>query len=248
MVKFLTRSELGLREPRSFSRNISPDLGGCAVHWGGPAPTINSHADCVRTWRQWQDFHMDERGWVDIAYTMGFCQHGYVFAGRGYGVRTAANGTNDGNQRFYAFVWIGGQGQQPTQAALDALDWCIAEARRNGSAGREVRPHALFTGSQCPGYDLTVHARSRHLQDVSSITEEEYEMKRGDTGPGVQLIQGCYNKWAKITNRQPIADKAGVFGQSTEEAIKTYQGAAKIAVTGRVDGVTAAFLLRYERV
>lgn len=249
MVEFQTRTELGLRQPKSFSSNISPSAGGCAVHWGGPAQRNGTHAQCEQTWREWQNFHMDERGWADIAYTMGFCQHGYILAGRGYGVRTAANGTNDGNQRFYAFVWIGGQGQVPTVLALEALDWCITEARKAGGAGREVLPHSVFTGSTCPGTDLTAHARARHRQDVPTAPQEEEEMvlERGDEGRAVQLIQGCYNNWAKATNRKVLTDKAGVFGASTEDGIKTYQAAAQLEQTGKVDGLTASLLLRYER-
>lgn len=251
IVAFRTRAQLGMRPPKSVSRNISPELGGGVAHWGGPAQRIAEHAQCEETWRDWQSFHMDERGWADIAYTMAFCNHGYVLAGRGYGIRTAAQGTNDGNQRYYAYVWIGGQGQVPTQLALDALDWCIAEGRRVGGAGRDVRPHTAFTGSTCPGPDLTRHSNTRHLNDVPTQPEEdEEEMKRGDSGPAVKLLQHCYNNWCTVTKRPESAKIAadGDFGEKTEGAIKTYQAAAKIAQTGRAEGVTTALLLRYERI
>lgn len=246
IVAFRTRAELKMRKPTSISRNISPEAGGGTAHWGGPAQKIATHAQCEETWRDWQDFHMG-KGWADIAYTMGYCNHGYVLAGRGYGVRTAAQGTNDGNQRFYAYVWIGGQGQQPTIQALDALDWCIAEGRRVGGAGREVRPHTAFTGSSCPGPDLTAHARTRHLSDVPTTEEnEEMTLKRGDSGRGVKLLQVCYNNWATQSGRNTIVED-GDFGPATEAAVKTYQTAAQLPnPNGVVDGVTSSFLLRYE--
>lgn len=166
---FRTRADLGLRQPRSVSRNINPEQGGCAPHWGGPAPSIGSHADCEQTWRNYQRYHMDTKGWTDVAYTAAYCQHGYVLAGRGLGVRTAAQGTNDGNQRFHAFVWIGGEGMTPTGLALDALEWLIVNARNHGT-GMHVIPHRRFTGSRCPGDDII-----RHVEpfDGQPITEED---------------------------------------------------------------------------
>jgi hypothetical protein len=105
---------------------------------------------------------MEHHGWVDIAYTMGFCNHGYVFAGRGFGVRTAAQGTNKGNTNYYAFVWIGGAGQIVSPLALEALEWCINEARKNGRAGREVRPHSHFRDTTCCGDQLRADIRKYH--------------------------------------------------------------------------------------
>lgn len=164
---FVSRAEAGLRRPTSVSRNITPSLGGVAGHYGGTAQRINSHDDCVRAWRNWQRYHMDTHGWSDIAYTMGFCQHGYVFAGRGAGVRTAANGTNTGNQRYYAATWIGGEGQTPTRAALDAFEWCVLELRKVG-AGRKVRPHNFFKSTACPGHGIRAHCAIINDRDLST--------------------------------------------------------------------------------
>lgn len=177
---FRTRGQLGLRNPRSISRNIQPSRGGCVLHWGGPRQNNTTHAQCEQTWRQWQDYHMrpgglgTRNGAADIAYTAGFCQHGYVLAGRGIGVRTGANGTNEANTYYYAFVWIGGAGQTPSRKALDAADWLIWDARRKG-AGRRVRRHTDFRSTTCPGSDVGTHARSR---DNANITQPTAPVKR----------------------------------------------------------------------
>lgn len=167
---FVSRAAAGLRSPNSVSRNITPINGGVAVHYGGPRqPAADSDADhskCVSTWRAWQNYHMNTHGWSDIAYTGGFCQHGYAFAGRGAGVRTAANGTNIGNQEFYATTWIGGEGQTPSKEALNALEWWINELR-NGGAGRQVRPHRYFKSTGCPGDPLVPVAASLNNANIS---------------------------------------------------------------------------------
>lgn len=165
IVNLVSRAEAGLRKPRSASTDIAPSRGGVALHYGGPKQRINTHADCVKTWRGWQDYHMDHHGWSDIAYTFGVCDHGYLLAGRGIGVRTAANGTDAGNDAFYAICWIGGEGQTPTKAALDAIEYGIHLLRSAGSgngAGTAVRPHQWFKGTACPGGALVAAARLLH--------------------------------------------------------------------------------------
>ena len=159
---FRSRADLGLRSPRSRSTRIEPDRGGTAKHYGGPPTGLGlstPHERCEATWRSWQDFHMDTHGWVDIAYSFGFCQHGYALAGRGLGVRTAANGTDDANGRFYAACWLGGQGEQPTRDALDALDEIVRVVRASG-AGVAVEPHSHFKSTACPGPALRTYVPS----------------------------------------------------------------------------------------
>lgn len=168
---FVTRAAAGLRGPESISRNITPDKGGVAIHYGGPRqPAAESDADhalCVKTWLAWQNYHMNVHGWVDIAYTGGFCNHGFAFAGRGAGIRTAAQGTNAGNQNYYGVVWIGGEYQTPTQAAYDAAEWWIDQLRKNGKAGKSVKPHRFFHLTGCPGDSLLAFATTHDGKDIS---------------------------------------------------------------------------------
>lgn len=168
---FRSRADLRLRAPRSISKNINPGKGGVAVHYGGstPNPAPANHDTCENIWRGWQNYHMDTHRWVDIAYTAGFCNHGYVLAGRGYGVRTAANGTNDANDRYYAFVWVGGGNAVPSPAAYDALEWLILDARKNGGAGDSVKPHNSFVGTGCPGTLLDAFTDKFDGKPVGSV-------------------------------------------------------------------------------
>lgn len=160
-MKVLSRETLQLRPPEKVGGNINPGRGGIAVHWGGEALAIRSHSDCIKAWRAWQRHHMDVKGWADIAYSWGICDHGYVLTGRGWGVRTAANGTNDANTRYLAICWIGGEGETPSIPALAAFDDMITYCRSRG-AGLEVKPHRALTSTDCPGNILAEFARSRN--------------------------------------------------------------------------------------
>lgn len=263
IVGFVSRADCGLRGPKSVSRNITPERGGSAPHYGGPrqsaAEPDSDHARCIATWRNWQKYHMDAKGWADIAYTGGFCNHGYAFAGRGIGVRTAANGTNAGNQNYYAFTWIGGEGQTPTQEALDAADWWVVQLRKAG-AGRAVKPHRFFKATGCPGDPLVGYAESRDGKDVEvpaapapaptpaptkppapKPTSGDLvfpTLKVGSTGQHVRNLQGLLH----AAGRNP-GSMDGVFGPRVRETVIAYQRAAGITADGLAGTKTFRTLL-----
>jgi hypothetical protein len=220
---FRTRAQCKLRKPRSFSTNITPRTGGAAVHWGGPRQPLGSHAQCESIWRAWQNYHMDHHGWVDIAYTAAFCNHGYVLAGRGYGVRTAANGTNHGNQYYYAFVWIGGSGNSITQAAINALEWIIMNSRSVDNAGTRVQPHRDFTGTECPGNILLTHARRLDNQLISPPSPP-LPPSEPEPEPEPELDEELFTMWK---NSQAIAIDGG---SRRYELVNDPDNAAKYAL------------------
>lgn len=247
---FVTRAQAGLRGPKSVSKSISPERGGVAPHYGGPrqpcAEPGADHARCVATWKAWQAFHMGgSRGWADIAYTGGFCQHGYAFAGRGAGVRTAANGTNDGNQRFYAVTFIGGEGQRPTQLAIDALEWWIYTLRTQG-AGRQVKPHRWFKPTGCPGDPLVAEARRLDGANVSPSpsptpppkptptptpskeTPVPPTVREGDKGDNVRRVQALL-----VAVRHDL-NIDGAFGPNTKRNVQVFQKARGLGNDGIV--------------
>lgn len=162
LVGFVSRADAGLRKPRSASTNIRPSKGGVGLHYGGPPQGIVAHDQCADVWRAWQRYHMDKHGWSDIAYTFGACDHGYLLAGRGVGVRTAANGTDYGNDHFYAICWLGGEDEHPSRKALEAIEYgvhMLRSAKDGNAAGTAVKPHQFFKGTKCPGGALVATAR-----------------------------------------------------------------------------------------
>lgn len=230
---FRTREQLGLAEPRRFSTNIQPAEGGAAPHWGGPAQRNGSHAECEATWRFWQQFHMRpgglgaKNGGSDIAYTAGYCNHGYVLAGRGLGVRTGANGTKDGNDHFHAYVWVGGAGQKANRKALDALEWLILTDREAGGGDRVVDHGSLSRATSCAGPQLRAVARSLDRQPIQRPGTDpvgERVMKLTVPmmhGGDVEDLQRDLNRWRRLYQLDAISED-GWFGQETAGAASEF--------------------------
>lgn len=144
-VLLIKRSEWGARKPRSVSKLTSNLV---TSHWEGPEMGTFPHSSCAAKVRGIQAFHMDSRGWSDIAYNALPCPHGYVFEGRGRGVRSAANGTTAGNSGAYAVCYLGGQNDPFTDLGQNAMkaagDWLT-----NIRSGRNC--HRDWKSTQCPG-------------------------------------------------------------------------------------------------
>jgi hypothetical protein len=115
------------------------------------------HANCASRVRAMQRYHVEEKGWLDVAYNFMTCRHGFVFAGRGFGVRSAANGTKDANDQYFAVCFLGDDSAgraDVTPEAREALRQLIGEYRRRYPKAREVRPHSDFFATECPGDEL----------------------------------------------------------------------------------------------
>jgi hypothetical protein len=115
------------------------------------------HRNCAARVKGMQRFHIEDRGWLDVAYSHVFCGHGYVFVGRGFGVRSAANGTTKANDRYFAVCFLGDDSagrNDVTPEARRALEHLLLEYRRRYPQATEVRPHSDFVATACPGDEL----------------------------------------------------------------------------------------------
>lgn len=152
----ITRAEWGARPARGGIGTISPE--GITVHYNGPAfggfPW--DHGRCGQLVRATQAFHLDGRGWADVAYTAMVCPHGFVFEGRGVRQRTAAQGTNAGNARSLALMFLAGEGEPATDEARAVAIWWANEVAR-----LPLRwAHRDWHSTACPGAPLTAWTRS----------------------------------------------------------------------------------------
>lgn len=137
------------------------------------------HSACPGKVRQIQDYHMDVKGWVDVAYSTLVCPHGAIFEGRGWGNRTAANGTNAGNAGSYAHCYLGGQGDPFTHDGKIGMATAFRLARVHGGAGPRQWNHRDWKATECPGDTIAAFVRAGlpapavETQPVTPLPEEE---------------------------------------------------------------------------
>jgi hypothetical protein len=150
--------------PRGRPLIAKGQVRGVAVHYSGMnADEQGLHANCAARVRGMQRFHMEEKGWLDVAYNHVFCRHGLVFVGRGFGARSAANGTAESNDGYHAVCFLGDDSAGRADVTPDAggaLTQLIAEYRRRYPAAREIRPHSDFFATECPGDELRALIRA----------------------------------------------------------------------------------------
>lgn len=251
LENFISRSQWGARPPKSRSSSIWPH--GSTCHYEGPTMGTFAHSTCAGRVRAIQSFHMDQRGWADIAYNAVVCPHGYIFEGRWLHTRSAAQGTNDGNAYSYAICYLGGAGDPFTNEAKHAFWSCITYFRESG-AGNEVKKHSDWHSTSCPGSLVAAWVDAGCPVDTPvppippvppppamSVRDKIFynpTLREGSAGQYVRIAQGFLLAHAgDLTGRQQsFVD--GVFGPGTKQVLTTWQSRCSppLGATGYVDG------------
>lgn len=255
----LSRIQWGARPRVCSSTNITPE--GTTVHYGGPSPwgsnvdrstaerfrTTASHDRCASILRAWQAYHLDTQGWCDLAYSSAVCPHGFRYEGRGPGFRTGAQGTNDGNQRSYAVVYIAGAGDPLTEAAKRAYLDEADRLRRLRWGHRDWKP------TSCPGDPVYAWRQAGFPRPAGATVPPSplptlppqpvgYRMpptiRRGSAPRSpTRKLQGLLLAHG-YTLPGPNCGLDGSFGSGTERVVRQFQHSHSIVVTGVVDART----------
>lgn len=192
-MRLITTREWGANPSKEATRDSHP-IGstlGVTFHWTGPGfgwPW--PHSRCFRLVRSIERHHEYGNGWGDIAYNLLPCPHGYVFEGRGVGVRSAANGYFEVNDDWYAVCYLGGVGDRFTAAGRGAMVDAVQLLREKGNAGPRVNGHRDHKSTTCPGdtiYDWLRRADFNQEEEMpnpkdyaEAVLDERVEIKRGD--------------------------------------------------------------------
>lgn len=149
-----SRSAWGARAAR---RGPGPLLAsrveGLAFHWPAMSHPLKSVSDVKAALRGWQDFHMDDKRWSDIAYQRAIDQAGNVYDLRGLRTQSGANGDEDVNQRFGAVLLILAPGETPSAAMLKAIRGTVTEFRKLFPKAKHLVTHNDIRPepTACPG-------------------------------------------------------------------------------------------------
>jgi hypothetical protein len=158
MVDWLTRDAWGARPPEAKVSLVRSQVKGTAIHWPGMTGRIDAagavgQRRVASALRGWQDYHMDTRGWRDIAYQAAVDQAGRKWTLRGLNLQSGANGNEAVNDAYGAILLVLGPGEEPSAAMKSTVQEVIAEFRRLFPAALLIRPHSAVRpeGTDCPG-------------------------------------------------------------------------------------------------
>lgn len=141
---------------------------GLAIHY--TAAASDQTGDPAARVRAVQAFHMSpaagggEGPWCDVAYNFLVSSDGRIFEGRGWHNRSAAQGTNEGNDRYIAVCFLGADRpgrDDVTPAGRAAIAELVREFRRVYGREPDVRPHSSFHATACPGDELRAFIAAR---------------------------------------------------------------------------------------
>lgn len=226
-MKLVTRQEWGARSPGDDTSFLAKSQQrGTGVHYSGSnADEQSNHANCAARVKSIQKFHQDGRQWNDIAYSFLVCKHGFVFEGRGLGIRTAANGTNSGNDGYHAVCFLGDDSvnrDDVTDAGRRALREAVELCNSWTSASRkEVRPHSWFKPTECPGDQL----RSWIVQGMP-VVEEDNGVSQADviaalrSKEGQREIERAVTRILRVaTGKDDASEPASAWFDSIEKKV-----------------------------
>lgn len=153
-MTFYTRSDWGARRANGGPGALSPvRVEGVALHWPAMSKPLRGFDEVSAALRGWQDYHMDGHGWSDIAYQEAFDQDGNVYSLRGLTTQSGANGNQDVNERYGAFLLIVGPGEKPSGAMVRAVQDRVEAFRARFPQGKKIVGHGDIRpdGTACPG-------------------------------------------------------------------------------------------------
>ena len=154
MAVWLSRSAWGARPPTNSSALIASEVDGTGIHYPGMGSRKLVTQDQVASaLRGWQNYHMDDRGWADIAYQAAVDQAGRKWTLRGLKIRSAANGDSDVNHRYGAILLVIGDDEPLSEALKATVREVVAEFRLYYPKGVLIRPHSAIRPdpTSCPG-------------------------------------------------------------------------------------------------
>jgi hypothetical protein len=133
-MTYISRDQIGLRKPNGVHLLVPSQVINTAFHYPGTPSPINAVGAAglrrvCSALRGWQAYHMDTRGWSDIAYCVAIDQVGRKYDLRGIRVRSAANGGTQVNLNYGAILLVLGNNEEPSAAMAKAAGEVVQDYR-----------------------------------------------------------------------------------------------------------------------
>ena len=188
--------------------------------------------------------HIQQRGWLGIAYNWLVDENGVIYEGRGWNRGGATKGWNS---RSVAVCYTGYGEFEPSDKTKESIKKVIEETQGRYGDNLWIKTHRQFKKTTCPGEwlgnwvengldvphnpsSVDWDAITRYVQDIKQqVAQRPLSYRRRSRGEPVRLVQKT------LLNRGFDPGPAdGVFGRKTAAAVKAFQRAQGVL---KVDGV-----------
>ena len=140
-----TRSDWGARPASHVNPLDYSQVRDLIVHYPGTASPIARDDESIRrALRGWQDYHIDKKGWSDLAYNVAVDQLGRVWEGRGYDRRDGATSGRGGTSM--SILAMVGNDEAPTDLMLSGILRVITVGKRRWLQAGHPTPSGLPSG------------------------------------------------------------------------------------------------------
>lgn len=171
-MNIITRSGWAARSPKSRDSLPWSNIDTVFVHY--TASLADETGDPRARMRGIQNYHMDTKGWNDVAYNFAFAKTGEILEGRGWCVKSAATGKENGHSVAFVFLGADKAGRDDvTKSGRAALGSLIRQARTMKGHGLMVKGHTEAPGvageTECPGKEILAYVHLKgweHDEDV----------------------------------------------------------------------------------
>ena len=240
-MDYISRTQWGATKPRKPFSRLYPQKGkGVVVHHGGVANPPSGVAAVIA----YERHHIQQRGWLGIAYNWLVDENGVIYEGRGWNRGGATKGWNS---RSVAVCYTGYGEFEPSDKAKESIQSVIDATRNRYGDHLWLKTHRQFKKTTCPGAwlgdwvesglevshnpsNVDWDAIARYVQDLKiKVTRKPLSYRRRSRGEIVRVVQ------RKLIARGYDPGPAdGVFGRKTAAAVKAFQRAQGVL---KVDGV-----------
>ena len=228
------------------------DPRGIAGHWFGPGLGLHAKpcSECARRHAGIIRDYLKRAGYIYGPYNYTVCPHGVIREMRGFGVKSGAQGTKDGNDHYYAVCYLGGTGDPFTAEAAQAFAEVRVALETLHRKPLPYRPHGSFHATACPGPAIEAWIRGEQVapspppspapptsvpapaprppaSPAGVSTNGHPTVRRGSTGDAVRLFQ-----WKMNFTTGSRLDGDGIYGPACEEACKNFQRFFRLDVDG----------------
>ena len=194
--------------------------------------------------RNYREDHIEDNGWLDIAYNAAVDQSGRSYELRGLGMEPGANGGTASNNNGVAILLMVGNEEKPSTAMLDAVAGLLAQVKAKHKDASWIRGHqeSPDASTECPGEEVMalIKAGKFSYDGRAGANASSESASGGSASSGNIIVDGVMSRGGRLA--KTLQKRLGVTadGKVGPDTIKALQRFLGTPVDGKITGQPTA--------